>query len=166
MHSGSSSEKINLFLTVPKRTQIPLMMNTRLFLQIQDAELNSDIVTILQGYTPDTEIEHTHRGITIEVPFSIPSVAGLLLELYDKAKDEYEATQEFLRREEAHWYASEYPDVIPNANDLREPFEDYHPQTSSVYLDELADLSMNATDDDTADDDDIYYDPDPSDFAD
>ena len=141
-------------------------MNTKLFLQIQDAELNSDIVTILQGYTPDTEIEHTRRGITIEVPFSIPSVAGLLLELYDKAKDEYESTQEFLKREEAHWYASEFPEAIPNAHDLREPFEDYHPQTSSAYLDELADLSMN--DDDTAadDDDDIYYDPDPSDFAD
>jgi hypothetical protein len=143
--SGSSSEEINPFLTVPKRTQIPLMMNTRLFLQIQDAELNSDIVTIFQGYTPDTEIDHTHRGITIEVPYSIPSVTGLLLELYDKAKDEYEATQEFLRREEAHWYASEYPDVIPNANDLREPFEDYHPQTSSAYLDELADRWMNAS---------------------
>ena len=143
------------------------MMNTRLFLQIQDAELNSDIVTIFQGYTPDTEIEHTHRGITIEVPYSIPTVAGLLLELYDKAKDEYEATQEFLRREEAHWYASEFPEAIPNAHDLREPFEDYHPQTSSAYLDELADRGMNAADDDTAaDDDDIYYDPDPSDFAD
>ena len=144
-------------------------MNTKLFLQIQDAELNSDIVTILQGYTPDTEIEHTRRGITIEVPFSIPSVAGLLLELYDKAKDEYEATQEFLRREEAHWYATEFPEAIPNAHDLREPFEDYHPQTSSDYLDYLADIGMNSTDqvnEEDLDDDFYYSDPDPSDFAD